>query len=737
MVKQEIKSFRLEVPGYAALACTAPCSLYSVLLENKIIEDPATTARLSELSSFATRGCTFSADFEVTPLVLSMKNVFLRFSGLDTLCTVTLNGQQIDTVHNMHRTYVYDVKTKLKVGMNELRLVFRTPKESENLRKAYFSFGRGGAPRLVDMGIFRKVEILAFNHKMISDLSVKQTHTDNAVKLDISVKTYGHDDSARAVATLTSPAGNVYFCGLTGGEGSMTVTDPNLWWPNGIGMQNLYRLNINLYSDVEIEDTLDVNVGLRKVTLVKSDDGPRVFVNGVPVLLMGGEYMVEDIILPRLTKERTRELIEKAKSSNFNSILIHGSGCYPENYFFDACDECGLLVLTELPIDDSETFDEPAFKAELRAEILENLTAVDHHPSFGIVIGNGRVARLFESGEDEKQFAGEFTDLDTTGIFDAEGECTEHLLRVGYTSLPTYESITRFASPEHRNLGSPFFEAHGADALTLTEMLSGAFADYPYANGMDEASYIMGLCSAQLAKKEVEAARREKKKPFGILMSRMNDSWPSLSPSAVDYYGGKKPLHYYERDFFAPVKVSAIPNGTKIKFIVSNDMRIDYSGVFSYQIMNNRNQPVFRDSFPIKVRATSNLEVYNPDIGSVIKGHEHEYYLLYFVSDKCNDVSEGLLLFTNIKRFNFNKPECSVVISGNGMEFIASVSSPVFVRGVELKFSDVDVTVDKNYFDITSKAPVRVRLTTKRMTTVEKLQRVLKVRTVCDIGGDC
>ena len=79
----------------------------------------------------------------------------------------------------------------------------------------------------------------------------------------------------------------------------------------------------------------------------------------------------------------------------------------------------------------------------------------------------------------------------------------------------------------------------------------------------------------------------------------------------------------------------------------------------------------------------------------------------------------------------------SVVISGNGMQFIASVSSPVFVRGVELKFSDVDVTVDKNYFDITSKAPVRVRLTTKRMTTVEKLQRVLKVRTVCDIGGDC
>ena len=736
MVKQEIKSFYMDCLGHSGLECTAPCSLYSVLLEHKIIDDPARTENPDSFAKYSAKGCTFTAKFEVTPLVLSMKNVLLRFSGLDTLCHVELNGQEVANTDNMHVTYNFEVKTKLHVGINELKLVFSAPKESASLRKAYFSFGRYGAPRLVDMGIFRKVEIVAFNHKIISDVSVKQTHRDGSVRLDLAVKTYGHDDSSRAVATLTSPAGNVYFCGLTGGVGNMTITDPNLWWPNGLGMQNLYKLHVNLYSEIEIEDTYEMNIGLRKVSLEKVEGTPRLFVNGDPVLVMGGEYMSEDLILPRLSEERTRALLETAKKANFNSIFIHGSGYYPENYFFNACDELGLMVFTELPIEDADGADSAEMCEALKTEFLDNLTRVDHHPSFCVVIGNERVARLFKDKNEADEFAEAFCDFEGMNVFDVGGECNEHFVRVAHTSLPTYRSVKKFAQPKHRNLGSPFFETHGADSETVGEMLSSALENYPYAGSMDELSYVMGLCSAELSMREVEDARIRKERPFGILMSRMNESWPSLSPSGVDYYGGKKPLHYYERDFFAPVKVSATANGTRIKFVVSNDMRQDYVGVFSYQIMNNKNLPVFRDSFPIRARASSNLEVHNVDIGSVISGHENEYYLLFSVHDKCNDVSKGLLLFTNTKRFKFNESKCEISILGNGMEYVATVSSDSFVKGVELSFGDEEVFVDKNYFDITGKAPVRVRLTTKRMTTIEKLNRVVKVRTVYDLGKE-
>ena len=736
MVKQEIKSFTMDTGAHVGLACEAPCTLYSVLLDHGIIDDPATSADPSATARYSAAGCTFSAQFEITPLVLSMKNVLLRFSGLDTLCRVFVNGHEVAETDDMHLTYDFDVKTKLHVGMNELKLVFRAPKESDALRKAYFSFGTESSPRFVDMGIFRKVQIVAFNHKIISDVSVKQTHSTGSVRLDISISTYGHDEFSRAVATLTSPAGNVYFCGLAGGEGNITVTDPNLWWPNGLGVQNLYKLHVNLYSEREIEDTYEMNIGLRKVSLDTVDGKPRLLVNDTPIVVMGGEYMSEDLLLPRVTEQKTRDLLESAKHANFNSIIIHGSGCYPENCLFDICDELGLMVFTELPIAESEATDTKEMTDRLKQEIRDNLTAVDHHPSFCVVIGNSRVARLFDGEEEALKFASAFCDFEGMNVFDAGGKCREYFVRIAYTSVPTYDSVRKFAKDGDRNIGSVFFETHGADRDTLTEMLSRSLDLYPYANGIDELAYVSGMCSAELSMRDADAARRSKDRPFGILMSRMNDTWPSLSPSAVDYYGGKKPLHYYEREFFAPVRICALANGTRIKFTLCNGMRQEYSGVFSYMIMNNKNQAVFRDSFPIKARAAENLEVHNADIGSVIRNHEHEYYLLYSVSDRCNEVSEGLLLFTNLKRFAFLPPDCSVEISGNGMEFIATVSSSCFVKGVELSFGEEEVTLDKNYFDITGKSPVRVRISTRRMTTIERLRRVMRIRTLCDLGKE-
>ena len=123
------------------------------------------------------------------------------------------------------------------------------------------------------------------------------------------------------------------------------------------------------------------------------------------------------------------------------------------------------------------------------------------------------------------------------------------------------------------------------------------------------------------------------------------------------------------------------------------------------------------------------------DIGSVISGHEEEYYLLYTVSDKCNEVSKGLLLFTNLKHFKFKEPKCSIAISGTGMEYTVTVSSEYFVKGVEITFDGEDVQLDKNYFDITGKAPVKIQLRTKRMTSIERLQRVARVRTLYDLGA--
>ena len=736
MVRQEIKKFYMDCGEHKGVECLVPCSLYSVLHDKGIISDPSVSDNVKSLSHYADGGCTFYTDFNITPLVMSMKSIYMRFAGLDTLCRIEINGKEIATTDNMHRTYDFEVKTKLVLGKNKLKLTFSKPVHSPHLRKGMRQFGGAVIPELYDMGIFRKIEIIAFNHKMISGVRVKQTHSENSVRLDLKINTVGYDELSRAVATMTSPAGNVYFCGFVGGEGSITITDPNLWWPNGLGMQNLYKLSINLYSESNLEDTYEIKIGLRTVSMASNDDQRTLMINGTPMFIMGGEYMPEDVLITRVSETKTRALLEDAKRANFNSVLIHGSGYYPDNFFFNACDELGLAVIAEIPLEDVETEDSTEFADNVKMEIIDNLTRVAHHASLTMIVGNERVSKLFTSDEDAKRFMDGFSDFDGMHVFDLEGECKKHLKVIGHGSLPTYDTILKFTNSENRNIGSRLFELHGADHASVIEMLSGAYTEYPYANGMKELSYVMGLYSADASMREVQEARREKVRPLGVMMRRMNDIWPSLSPSAVDYYGGRKPLHYYEREFFAPVRISVVKNGTRVKFIVSNDMRQDYVGVFAYAIMNNKNQPVFRDSFPIRARASSNLEVHNADLGSVISGHEEEYYIAYSVSDRSSEASKGTYLFTNTKRFNFLKPQYNVDIIGNGMEYIAHVGADCFVKGVEISFDGEDVTVDKNYFDITGKATVRINLHTPRMTTVEKLKRVMRIRSVYDLGRE-
>ena len=739
MVRYEINDFSMDYGDYKGLKCHAPCTLYSVLVKHGLIGNPTLGGNVTELPHSKDKGCVFTSEFDVSALAMSMKNLQLRFLGLDTVCRIELNGKELARTDSMHRVYVFDVKTKVSVGKNTLKLCFEPLSESPSTaRKAYAAFGGLGTPILADMGIYRGVELLAFDRKMISDVKVKQIHTENSVRLDLKLDTVGYDELSRAVATLTSPAGNVYFCGFMNGEGSITVSDPNLWWPHGMGVQSLYKLSVNLYSESEIEDTYEKRIGLRRVS-VDTDEitgVKRILINGSPMFPMGAEYFMQDIIASDESEEKTAALLRAAKDANFNTVYVNASGVYPGKSFFELCDELGLAVWQEIPLLNDDTEDRVEFCENILSEIKENIAALSNHPSLFAVIGNERLARIVGGEENAQRIHESFSAYDGMNVFDASGELEKMIKHVSYPSIPSYSSICKFTAPDKRNIGSDVFELHGADAETVMSMLSGAYENYPYANGMKELSYVLGLSSAELARRAVESARIGKDAILGISVGSLNESWPSVSAAAVDYYGERKPSHYYAHRFLAPVTVMVEQRGTRIRFVISNVSRTDYHGVFAYSIMDNKNRPVFRDSFPIRSHSAANMEVHNVDISSVIKGHENEYYLLYSVSDNTSEASKGTLLFTKTKRFRFLKPEFNIELSGNGTEYVLAVFSDCFTKGVEISFAEVEASLSNNYFDITGKAPVRIKVSTKGIITVEKLKRLLKISSVYDLGHE-
>ena len=203
-----IENWEMSCSGYGTMSCKAPCSLYSVLLEHKLIEDPYYGLNDRKITELSDKNCSFKAEFTVDKSLLENNYIELEFLGLDTICSIFLNDALIAKTCNMHRRYVYNIKERLAEGTNTLRLDFSSPtqyfremnnkhylysssdiKGSAHLRKALFMSGWDWGPQMPDMGIFRPVKINAYNTDRIEDVQVLQYHDNNEVEIEIKVET--------------------------------------------------------------------------------------------------------------------------------------------------------------------------------------------------------------------------------------------------------------------------------------------------------------------------------------------------------------------------------------------------------------------------------------------------------------------------------------------------------------------------------------------------------------------
>ncbi|KAK4850793.1 hypothetical protein QYF36_009863 [Acer negundo] len=124
---------------------------------------------------------------------------------------------------------------------------------------------------------------------------------------------------------------------------------PNLWWPNGMGKQSLYNVNISVdvkgYGESDLWSHL---FGFRKiVSHIDKATGGRLFkVNGQPIFIRGGNWIVSDGLL-RLSKKRYKTDIKFHADMNLNMIRCWGGGLAERPEFYHYCDIYGLLVWQE------------------------------------------------------------------------------------------------------------------------------------------------------------------------------------------------------------------------------------------------------------------------------------------------------------------------------------------------------------------------------------------------------
>ena len=419
------------------LPASVPGSVYHDLVTNGRMEDPY--FRDNELAALRIMEHDFEyvTTFDVENNVLKREQVLLHFDVIDTVADIYLNGEWLAHVENMHRTWEFPVKERLRNEANELKVVLHSPvkfireanekdpilgcvdamKGFPHLRKAHCMFGWDWGPRLPDAGIWRDVLLIGFDRARLDSVYITQKHADGRVTLymDVDVERLGEEhlrrfgrDDARleglsCAVTLTDPQGRKTVYGQENMLAGIEVEKPQLWWPNGYGEQPLYEVEVTLQNDGDVLDVWKRRIGLRTMTMhIEKDAYGEQFcheVNGIKIFAMGADYIPEDNILPYVTKERTYDLLLQAKNAHYNCIRVWGGGNYPYDAFWDACDELGLVVWQDFMFACAVYNLTAEFEENITAEFVDNIKRIRHHASLGLWCGNNEMEMFVLQGE--------------------------------------------------------------------------------------------------------------------------------------------------------------------------------------------------------------------------------------------------------------------------------------------------------------------------------------------------
>lgn len=794
----------LTIPGtdYPAVSATVPGSVYHDLMENNLMDDPFYRANEMKALAIMDNAFHYSRSFTVEEDLLQNDAVLLQCQGLDTLATLYINGKLLGQADNMHRTWEFDVKDRLCVGENTIEVRFASPTKklkekppirdfncamegNPYIRKAHCMYGWDWGPYLPDAGIWRDIAVIGIRTARIRDVYVKQRHEDGCVTLDIQTNLTAYTQKKTAVqVAVTAPDGTV----LTGcGEHcQIVIENPQLWWPVGFGEQPLYGVCVTLSDDMGELDSWNKRIGLRTMTVTqKKDEWGESFshcVNGVDVFAMGADYIPEDNIFPRINEQRTRQLLEDAVAANMNSIRVWGGGYYPDDYFFDICDELGLLVWQDLMFACACYELDDHFEESIVAEFIDNVRRLRHHASLALWCGNNEMEdqisrltrvternkadyiKIFEyivpkvlKAEDPETFYWP-SSPSSGGSYDAPQDPNRgdvhywkvwhgllpftdyrnHFFRYasefGFQSFPCMETIESFTAPEDRNVFSYVMEKHQRNSTANGRIVNYLSQMYLYPGDLSKLVYASQLLQAQAMQYAVEHWRRHRGRCMGAVVWQLNDCWPVASWSSIDSFGRWKALHYYEKRFFNPVLIScheegllSVPADVNNEFPmevmsahlnVSNETMQEFVGTAKWSLRRPDASVIEEGSFPVNCPALSAVWLPEQDFS------QYNFYDCYYsyelLDNDGNTVGQGSVLFCPPKHFQFADPKLSAELVGD--EIV--VKAAAYARSVEI-LAGADTVLEDNYFDMDAGE--------RRIKIVRGKPESIAVRSVYDI----
>jgi beta-mannosidase len=772
-----------------------PGCIHTDLLAAGKIPDPFYRDNEKQVQWVGESDWLYRRSFDVNAELLAHKQVLLRCEGLDTLATIRINGKEVGRANNMFRTWEFDVKPLLKSGSNQIEIQFDSAvtfvdamekKRKENkgvtgrawLRKQPCQFGWDWAPTLITSGIWRGIGLESIDDARLDDVLILQNHSSNRVNLTIQVKALAVADTPlHAVVTVTHGEAlikNKFKLQKDEGSAELTLKNPKLWWPAGMGAQPLYDVRVELQDDNgKSLDMTTKRIGLRTlVALEPNENKPlRFAVNGVEFFAKGANWIPSDAFSTRVTPERLRQYVADAVAVNMNMLRFWGGGYYEEDALYDACDEMGICVWADFKFACASY---PAFDAQfmdnVRREARDNLKRLRHHPCIAVWCGNNEISLLvkddwseFSMGRDgynnlfKKLLADEVKtcapqtsyvsgspdcgDVHYWDVwwgartFEAYRELSGFMSEFGYQSFPEPRTVDCYTSADDRtSTMTDIMKWHQRCPLGNDRIKNMTGNYFRAGKDFDSTVWISQLVQSYGIKLGAEYWRQHMPKSMGCLFWQYNDCWPVASWSSVDYYGRWKALHYAARHFYASVMVSGLENtktGT-VDVFVTSDLRSSQSGTLEWSVTDLNGKVLDDGSVAVEIPPQISKVARTLNLQALCQTYGEKNLLVWLtLLNGKDELSRNMVSFARPKDMNLADPQMTTEVSEieSGFRVKLSAQKPALWAWLSLP---VDARYSDNFIHLDSHTSVEIDVTPAKPLSRSEFENALSVRSLFD-----
>jgi beta-mannosidase len=619
---------------------------------------------------------------EIDDNYLKNKHIELVFEGLDTYASVYLNGKEILVADNMFREWVIDVKPFLKGGQNELMLIFHSPVQynaektfnapyqlpaanesvdvmvSPYTRKAAYHFGWDWGPRFVTSGIYRPVYLRTWNDLRVENVSYKEnneTQINKSVEFSFEVIS---DKVQKCDLTLDGITKEFALeKGLNIIKQNIEVNELKYWNPKGYGEQNFSTSSYSISVDNNIIVADKIKWALSKIELIQEKDaiGTSFYfnVNGQPFYAKGANYIPQDLFLPRVDSARYEKLIKQAVAANINMLRVWGGGIYENDYFYDLCDEYGILVWQDFMFANSMYPNDPAFLTNIQAEVEDNVKRLRNHPCIALWCGNNEIEVAWNNWGWQKQY--DYSPADSAEIWNnylhifhemipntltkldpnhdyvpttplsnwGKSENFNHssmhywgvwhggdpiekyaenigrfMAEYGYQSYPVYETLAKVIAKEDLNLYSEVMgnrqKSYIGNGTIEENVIKYAYQESDFKKWIE----LSQLVQAHAYGLAIREHRMKTPHCMGTLFWQLNDCWPGPSWSVIDYYGNEKAAYDEVKTHYQPViaKMEMDEDFVKLSLVSDYLQPFEVSVSISAENRDGRTAPILNES---------------------------------------------------------------------------------------------------------------------------------------------